>query len=147
MRVITGSARGRKLVTLDGRDVRPTTDMVKEAMFSILHFELEQAMVLDLFAGSGQLAVKPPAKESSRNTVSVKVVDCSGKGAGSDAAARLAAMVSMSRDIEGLPETSLNLGILKTEESEISAEFCIRSSVLLNKEELKSQMCIRDSSS
>ena len=37
-------------------------------------------------------AVKPPAKESSRNTVSVKVVDCSGKGAGSDAAARLAAM-------------------------------------------------------
>ena len=36
--------------------------------------------------------MKPPAKESSRNTVSVKVVDCSGKGAGSDAAARLAAM-------------------------------------------------------
>ena len=58
MRVITGSARGRKLVTLDGRDVRPTTDMVKEAMFSILHFELEQAMVLDLFAGSGQLGIE-----------------------------------------------------------------------------------------
>ena len=57
MRVITGSARGRKLVTLDGRDVRPTTDMVKEAMFSILHFELEQAMVLDLFAGSGCICV------------------------------------------------------------------------------------------
>ena len=44
-------------------------------------------------------------------------------------------LISMSRDIEGLPETSLNLGILKTEESEISAEFCIRSSVLLKKEE------------
>ena len=48
-------------------------------------------------------------------------------------------LISMSRDIEGLPETSLNLGILKTEESEISAEFCIRSSVLLKKEELKSR--------
>ncbi|MBC8570117.1 16S rRNA (guanine(966)-N(2))-methyltransferase RsmD [Oscillospiraceae bacterium NSJ-54] len=58
MRVITGSARGRKLATLEGRDVRPTTDMVKEAMFSILHFEMEQAMVLDLFAGSGQLGIE-----------------------------------------------------------------------------------------
>lgn len=58
MRVITGSARGRRLTTLEGRDVRPTTDMVKEAMFSILHFEMEQAMVLDLFAGSGQLGIE-----------------------------------------------------------------------------------------
>lgn len=51
-------------------------------------------------------------------------------------------LISMSRDIEGLPETSLNLGILKTEESEISAEFCIRSSVLLKKEELKSRLAL-----
>ena len=36
MRVITGLARGRKLRTLDGLEVRPTTDMVKEAMFSIV---------------------------------------------------------------------------------------------------------------
>lgn len=59
MRVITGSARGRKLKTLEGGDiVRPTTDKVKEAMFSIVHFELENAVVLDAFAGSGQLGIE-----------------------------------------------------------------------------------------
>ena len=40
MRVITGSARGRSLLTLPGEDVRPTTDRVKEAMFSIIQFEI-----------------------------------------------------------------------------------------------------------
>ncbi|MCI8652193.1 MAG: 16S rRNA (guanine(966)-N(2))-methyltransferase RsmD [Angelakisella sp.] len=58
MRVITGTARGRKLAALEGLDVRPTTDMVKEAMFSILQFEIEGANVLDLFAGSGQLGIE-----------------------------------------------------------------------------------------
>ncbi|MEG0542568.1 MAG: 16S rRNA (guanine(966)-N(2))-methyltransferase RsmD [Angelakisella sp.] len=58
MRVITGSARGRKLITLEGTDVRPTTDMVKEAMFSMIQFEVEGARVLDLFCGSGQLGVE-----------------------------------------------------------------------------------------
>ncbi len=58
MRVITGTARGRKLVTLEGLDVRPTTDMVKEAMFSIIQFEVEGANVLDLFCGSGQLGIE-----------------------------------------------------------------------------------------
>lgn len=58
MRVITGIARGRRLVTLEGDDVRPTTDMVKEAMFSIIQFELEGARVLDLFCGSGQLGIE-----------------------------------------------------------------------------------------
>ncbi|WP_071432441.1 16S rRNA (guanine(966)-N(2))-methyltransferase RsmD [Angelakisella massiliensis] len=58
MRVITGTARGRKLVTLEGMDVRPTTDMVKEAMFSILQFEVEGASVADLFCGSGQLGIE-----------------------------------------------------------------------------------------
>ena len=47
MRVITGTARGRKLAALEGVEVRPTTDMVKEAMFSILQFEIEGAVVLD----------------------------------------------------------------------------------------------------
>ena len=56
MRVITGTARGRKLNTLEGRDVRPTTDQVKEAMFSIIQFEVEGAAVLDLFAGSGPVS-------------------------------------------------------------------------------------------
>ena len=58
MRVITGTARGRRLLTLEGNDVRPTTDRVKEALFSIVQFELEGRRILDLFAGSGQLGVE-----------------------------------------------------------------------------------------
>ncbi len=58
MRVITGSARGRKLKTLDGDSVRPTTDMVKEAMFSIIQFDVEGARVLDMFCGCGQLGIE-----------------------------------------------------------------------------------------
>lgn len=58
MRVITGSARGRKLEAPQGLETRPTSDMVKEAMFSIIQFEVEEAMVLDLFAGSGQLGIE-----------------------------------------------------------------------------------------
>ena len=58
MRVITGTARGRVLRTLEGEDVRPTTDRVKEAVFSIIQFEIEGRRVLDLFAGSGQLGIE-----------------------------------------------------------------------------------------
>lgn len=58
MRVITGSAGGRKLVTPTGLDTRPTTDMVKEAIFSAIHFDLPSSKVLDLFAGSGQLGIE-----------------------------------------------------------------------------------------
>lgn len=58
MRVITGKARGAKLLSPEGRDTRPTTDRVKEAMFSIIQFELEGARVLDLFSGSGQLGIE-----------------------------------------------------------------------------------------
>lgn len=58
MRVITGTARGRKLRTLEGNDVRPTTDKVKEAIFSIIQFDIEGSTILDLFAGSGQLGIE-----------------------------------------------------------------------------------------
>lgn len=58
MRVITGTARGRNLQTLEGEDVRPTSDRVKEAVFSIIQFEIEGRRVLDLFAGSGQLGIE-----------------------------------------------------------------------------------------
>ncbi len=58
MRVITGSARGRRLRTPDGKDIRPTTDKVKEAVFSIIQFDIEGAAVLDLFSGSGQLGIE-----------------------------------------------------------------------------------------
>lgn len=60
MRVITGSARGRRLKTVEGKGVRPTADRVKEALFSILgsRFALQGAKVLDLFAGSGALGIE-----------------------------------------------------------------------------------------
>ncbi|MGN0667237.1 MAG: 16S rRNA (guanine(966)-N(2))-methyltransferase RsmD [Huintestinicola sp.] len=59
MRVIAGSAKGKRLKTPEGTDVvRPTGDRVKEAIFSIIHFDLEGASVLDLFSGSGQLGIE-----------------------------------------------------------------------------------------
>ena len=58
MRVITGTARGRRLETLEGEDVRPTTDRIKEAVFSIIQFETEGRIFLDLFAGSGQMGIE-----------------------------------------------------------------------------------------
>ena len=59
MRVITGKARGMKLISLEGTDIiRPTADAVKESMFSIVQFDIEDAVVLDLFAGSGQLGIE-----------------------------------------------------------------------------------------
>ena len=58
MRVITGTAKGRRLDTLEGMDVRPTADRVKEGMFSSIQFELENSLVLDLFGGSGQLGIE-----------------------------------------------------------------------------------------
>ncbi len=58
MRVITGSAKGIRLRTLEGTDVRPTTDRVKEGMFSAIQFDLPGRDVLDLFAGSGQLGIE-----------------------------------------------------------------------------------------
>lgn len=58
MRVITGSARGRRLITPEGLDVRPTPEKVKEALFSAIQFDVEGRRVLDLFAGSGQLGIE-----------------------------------------------------------------------------------------
>ena len=58
MRVITGKARGINLKTPEGLATRPTADRVKEAMFSIIQFELPGASVLDLFGGTGQLGIE-----------------------------------------------------------------------------------------
>ena len=58
MRVITGKARGISLKTPDGMLTRPTTDRVKEALFSIIQFEIPGAKVLDLFGGTGQLGIE-----------------------------------------------------------------------------------------
>ena len=58
MRIITGSAKGAKLVTLDGLETRPTAERTKEAVFSMLQFDIEGRKVLDLFSGSGQMALE-----------------------------------------------------------------------------------------
>ena len=58
MRVITGTARGRRLKELEGTETRPTTDRVKEGLFSALQFDIEGRRVLDLFGGSGQLSLE-----------------------------------------------------------------------------------------
>jgi 16S rRNA (guanine(966)-N(2))-methyltransferase RsmD len=58
MRIITGKARGTKLQTLAGEATRPTAERTKEAIFSIINFDIAGARVLDLFAGSGQLGLE-----------------------------------------------------------------------------------------
>ena len=58
MRVISGSARGRKLKSPENYDIRPTTDKVKESVFNIIQFDIEGRRVLDLFAGTGQLGIE-----------------------------------------------------------------------------------------
>ncbi|MDD3229192.1 MAG: 16S rRNA (guanine(966)-N(2))-methyltransferase RsmD [Oscillospiraceae bacterium] len=58
MRVIAGKARGRRLVTREGSETRPTPERVKEAIFNIIQFQVEGRRVLDAFAGSGQLGIE-----------------------------------------------------------------------------------------
>lgn len=66
MRVISGTARGRKLVSPEGNQVRPTLDRVKEAVFNMLAFSVQDASVLDLFAGSGGLGVEALSRGAAR---------------------------------------------------------------------------------
>jgi 16S rRNA (guanine(966)-N(2))-methyltransferase RsmD len=58
MRIITGSAKGITLKTLEGEATRPTSERVKEAVFSMIQFDIENRSVLDLFSGSGQMALE-----------------------------------------------------------------------------------------
>ena len=64
MRVITGKARGVQLKTPQGMQTRPTADRVKEALFSIIQFDLPGARVLDLFAGTGQLGIEALSRDA-----------------------------------------------------------------------------------
>ena len=73
MRVISGRARGVKLKTPEGMQTRPTSDRVKEALFSILQFELPGKRVLELFGGTGQLGIEA----ISRGAKSAVFVDAS----------------------------------------------------------------------
>lgn len=80
MRVITGLARGRRLETLPGEVTRPTSEKVKESLFSAIQFDIEGRRVLDLFAGSGQLGIEALSRGASgcvfvdKNTDAVKVI-------------------------------------------------------------------------
>ncbi len=71
LRIITGSAKGKKLLSLEGEATRPTSDRIKGAMFSSIQFDIEDRRVLDLFAGTGQLGLEA----MSRGAASVTFVD------------------------------------------------------------------------
>lgn len=64
MRVISGSARGCKLIAPDGLGTRPTTDRVKESVFNIIMPYLPAENILDLFAGSGSLGIEALSRGS-----------------------------------------------------------------------------------
>ena len=58
MRVISGSARGTKLNSIDDISTRPTLDRVKESLFNIINSKIEDSTILDLFAGSGAIGIE-----------------------------------------------------------------------------------------
>ncbi|NLE12426.1 MAG: 16S rRNA (guanine(966)-N(2))-methyltransferase RsmD [Clostridiales bacterium] len=66
MRIITGSAKGAKLEALEGEETRPTAERVKEAVFSMIQFDIEGRRVLDLFAGSGQMGLEALSRGAER---------------------------------------------------------------------------------
>lgn len=68
MNIITGTAKGMKLDTLEGDATRPTSQRVKEAVFSMLQFDIEGSCVLDLFAGSGQLGLEALSRGAKKAT-------------------------------------------------------------------------------
>lgn len=69
MRVITGTARGKRIITLPGDDiVRPTPERVKEGMFSAIQFDIEGRRILDLFAGCGQLGIEALSRGAEKAT-------------------------------------------------------------------------------
>lgn len=69
MRVIAGTARGKKLQELIGTDTRPTTDRVKESIFNIIQFDIYGRRVLDLFGGTGQLAIETLSRGADHATI------------------------------------------------------------------------------
>lgn len=71
LRIITGTAKGKKLKTLEGEATRPTSERIKEAIFSAIQFDIEDRRVLDLFAGSGQMGLEA----LSRGAGSVMFID------------------------------------------------------------------------
>lgn len=110
MRIITGSVKGKRLVTPAGLDVRPTPERVKEGLFSALQFDLEGRRVLDLFAGSGQLGLEALSRGAENavlvdsSAVSLKAVKnnieiCGFEDRAKAVLADYASFCAMSRDV------------------------------------------------
>ncbi|MCD7722987.1 MAG: 16S rRNA (guanine(966)-N(2))-methyltransferase RsmD [Clostridiales bacterium] len=96
MRIITGSARGRRLDTLPGESItRPTAQSVKEAIFSMIQFEIEGKDILDLFAGSAQLGIEALSRGArhctfvEKNAEAAKIAAANIKRCGFESASRL----------------------------------------------------------
>ena len=68
MRIISGTLKGRRLVTPKGLSLRPTSDRVKESMFNILGNEVNGKVILDLFAGTGNLGIEALSRGAKRVT-------------------------------------------------------------------------------
>ena len=68
MKIITGLAKGMNIETLEGDSTRPTSQRVKEAIFSMIQFDIEGATVLDLFAGSGQMGLEALSRGAQKTT-------------------------------------------------------------------------------
>ena len=93
MRVITGTARGKRLAAPEGESVRPTPDRVKEALFNIIQFDIEGRRVLDLFAGSGQIGLEALSRgaeqavfvDASRDSIAVVEKNVAATGFGGKA--------------------------------------------------------------
>jgi 16S rRNA (guanine966-N2)-methyltransferase len=68
MRIITGTLKGRRLVTPKGLSLRPTSDRVKESLFNILGGEIKDKTILDLFAGTGNLGIEALSRGAKRVT-------------------------------------------------------------------------------
>ena len=88
MRVISGTARGKKLTPVPGMNTRPTTDRVKESIFNIIQNHVRGARVLDLFAGTGQMGIEALSRgaarcvflDENREAVSIVMRNCKACG-------------------------------------------------------------------
>lgn len=69
MRVIAGSRRGMKLYEFEGRDIRPTTDRVKENIFNIINMRIESARFLDLFGGTGAMGIEAASRGAEKSVI------------------------------------------------------------------------------
>lgn len=67
MRVIAGEFKGRKLTGLNGKQIRPTSDRIREALFNILAQKIDNAVVLDLFAGTGALGIEALSRGAAKS--------------------------------------------------------------------------------